>query len=126
MKNSCCCCRCSLCLRSTAAKSVVLLAPASSFDGVCCRCHSKTELPCSLRLYCRLATFPTAKMASHNMSAEDVMDEDTFYTVFWLTRIFCRIYWSQSIQPKKCSAERSRLWLHFEGKQLVRNASWYM
>lgn len=36
-------------------------------------------LPCSLRLYFRLAT---AEVASQNKSAEDVMEEDTFYSVF--------------------------------------------
>lgn len=46
------------------------------------------------RLNCRLASFPTVKMASFNMCAEDVMDADAF-TVFWPTlgywaRVFVR------------------------------------
>lgn len=33
-----------------------------------------------LKLYCKLVTFATAIMASQNMSAEDIMVEDTFYS----------------------------------------------
>ena len=46
-------------------------------------------------------------MASKNMRKEEVMDEDTFDSVSaW---IISRIYWSQSIWPKKKkAAERGR------------------
>lgn len=96
-----------MCLWGSAAKAVVLLALPLSFDiysdvvggkdelqaisawisNVCLWVARGRALDATQKqnffvcLYCELAMFPTAKMAFQNVSAEDAMDEDTFYHV---------------------------------------------
>lgn len=53
----------------------------------------------------KLATFPTVNVVSQNMRAEDVIDEDTLFSVLADSDVFRRIYSSQSMQLKKCSGK---------------------
>lgn len=52
-----------------------------------------------------LATFLTVNVVSQNMRAEDVIDEDTLFSVLADSDVFRRIYSSQSMQLKKCSGK---------------------
>lgn len=67
-----------------------------------CQLLSKSKLVLFAR---NLATFPTVNVVSQNMRAEDVMDEDTLFSVLADSAVFRRIYSSQSMQLKKCSGK---------------------
>lgn len=92
---------------AAAAKCVYLLHSVASFDATAAPlverktyrlfqawisilrfCPSKAELPCFLRWYCKLATFPTVQMATRRAC----YGRGYMLQCFWLTWIYSCVY----------------------------------